>query len=162
MTAISRVVIEASARGWRIHPLRVRSKMPRLKDWQFLATSDRRQIESWAHQFPGCNWGAMAGPESGFFAVDVDAPEAMMMLELEFGLVPKGLTNVTARGYQLIFEWPQNADVRPARIAPARASTFAGKIPTSSFRPVFIRAAMSTTTQTILCPFRRARHGCWT
>ncbi|MGO9337273.1 MAG: phage/plasmid primase, P4 family, partial [Terracidiphilus sp.] len=101
--------------------------MPRLKDWQFLATSDRRQIESWAHQFPGCNWGAMAGPESGFFAVDVDAPEAMMMLELEFGLVPKGLTNVTARGYQLIFEWPQNADVRPATNRPCQGIDIRGQ-----------------------------------
>jgi putative DNA primase/helicase len=84
-----------------------------LKDWQHLATPDIRQIESWAHVYPSCNWGAVAGPDSGFFAVDVDVPAAMMKLELEFGLVPEGLTNVTARGYQLIYQWPQNADVRP-------------------------------------------------
>ena len=127
MTALPREVIEASARGWRIHPLRVRSKLPCLKNWQHLATPDIRQIESWAHQYPSCNWGAVAGPDSGFFAVDVDAPEAMMKLEIEFGVVPKGLTNVTARGYQLIYEWPKNADVRPATSLPCQGIDIRGR-----------------------------------
>jgi putative DNA primase/helicase len=105
----------------------VRSKRPCLKNWQHLATPDIRQIESWARQYPDCNWGAAAGLNSGFFAVDVDVPEAMMKLEIEFGLVPEGLTNVTARGYQLIYEWPQNADVRPATNRPCQGIDIRGQ-----------------------------------
>ena len=120
-------VLKAAGRGWRIHPLGVRSKSPCLKDWPNLATTDIRLIESWARKYPNCNWGAAAGPDSGFFAVDVDVPEAMMKLEIEFGLVPEGLTNVTARGYQLIYEWPQNADVRPATNRPCQGIDIRGQ-----------------------------------
>jgi P4 family phage/plasmid primase-like protien len=120
-------VLEAAGRGWRIHPLRVHSKLPRLKDWQHLATTDIQQIESWAHKYPNCNWGAAAGLDSGFFAVDVDVPEAMMKLEIEFGLVPEGLTNVTSRGYQLIYQWPQNADVRTATNRPCQGIDIRGQ-----------------------------------
>ena len=120
-------VLKAAGRSWRIHPLRVRSKRPYLKDWQHLATTDIHQIESWAHQYPSCNWGAVAGPDSGFFAIDVDVSEAMMKLEIEFGLVPRGLTNVTARGYQLIYEWPQNADVRPTTNRPCQGIDIRGR-----------------------------------
>ena len=51
----------------------------------------------------------------------------MLKLEIEFGLVPEGLTNVTARGYQLIFEWPQNADVRPATNRPCKGIDIRGR-----------------------------------
>jgi len=105
----------------------VRLKVARLKNWPHLATADIRQIESWARQYPGCNWGAVAGPDSGFFAVDVDSPKAMMKLEIEFGLLPEGLTNVTSRGYQLIYEWPQNADVRSAGNRPCQGIDIRGR-----------------------------------
>ena len=120
-------VLKAAGRGWRIHPLGVRSKSPCLKDWPNLATTDIRLIESWARKYPNCNWGAAAGPDSGFFAVDVDVPEAMMKLEIEFGLVPEGLTNVTSRGYQLIYQWPQNADVRTATNRPCQGIDIRGQ-----------------------------------
>ena len=75
VTALPREVIEASARGWRIHPVRVRRRWPCLKNWPHLATTDIRQIESWARQYPDCNWGAVAGPDSGFFAVEWIRPK---------------------------------------------------------------------------------------
>lgn len=120
-------VREAAARGWRIHPMRPRKKIACLKDWQHLATSDIRQIESWARQFRNCNWGAVAGPDSGFFAVDVDDRSAMQRLEDEYGPVPEGLANVTAKGYQLIYQWPQQAEIRPATNRPCAGLDIRGR-----------------------------------
>ncbi len=111
-------IVVAARRGWRLHPVRPKDKLPILKEWQHRATSDLAQIEAWARQYPGCNWGAVAGPESGFFAVDVDNPPAMQRLEDEHGPVPEGLCNVTRRGYQLIYRWPQDAVIRPATDCP--------------------------------------------
>lgn len=127
MTALPREVTQASERGWHLHPLKPRSKLPCLRNWQHLATSDLGQIEAWARQFPGCNWGAVAGPESGFFAVDVDDPAAMQRLEDEHGPVPDGLCVVTSRGYALIYEWPPDADVRPATKHPCEGIDIRGR-----------------------------------
>ena len=112
---------------WRLHPLKCRSKLPCLREWQNLATSDLEHIEAWAHQFPECNWGAVSGTESGFFAVDVDDPAAMQRLEDEHGPVPDGLCNVTSKGYQLIYEWPPDADVRPATNRPCQGIDVRGR-----------------------------------
>lgn len=111
-------VREAAGRGWRIHPVRPRTKLPCLSKWQERATADLKQIEAWSREFRDCNWGAVAGPESGFFVVDVDEPKAMQVLEDEYGAVPEGLTNVTTKGYQLIYKWPEGADIRPATNRP--------------------------------------------
>lgn len=127
MNTLPHEVTEACARGWRLHPLKPRSKAPCLRDWQHLATSDIGQIEAWARQFPGCNWGAVAGPESAFFAVDVDDPAAMQRLEDEHGPVPEGLCNVTSKGYQLIYEWPHDAEVRPATNRPCQGIDVRGR-----------------------------------
>jgi hypothetical protein len=108
----------AVRRGWRVHPLRPKDKLPVLKEWQHRATSDLRQVEAWAEEHRGCNWGAVCGPESGFFAVDVDVPDAMQRMEDEHGAVPEGLCNVTSRGYQLLYTWPEGVDVRPATGCP--------------------------------------------
>ncbi|MFZ0273956.1 MAG: AAA family ATPase [Acidobacteriaceae bacterium] len=118
---------QAIARGWRLHPLRRRTKLPCLRGWQYHAASDLRQIETWTQQFPACNWGAVAGPDSGFFAVDVDDPDAMRRLEDEYGPVPEGLRNVTSQGYQLIYKWPPDADLRPATNWPRKGIDIRGR-----------------------------------
>jgi hypothetical protein len=111
-------VVAAAGRGWRLHPLRPKSKEPALREWQLRASSDLRQLETWAQKFPECNWGAVAGSGSGFFAVDVDDPAAMQKLEDEYGAIPEGLCIVTSRGYALIYQWPNDAEVRPATKRP--------------------------------------------
>lgn len=118
---------EAAERGWHIHPVRQRAKVPLLQAWQQCATCDLTQIDAWSRQFPGCNWGAVAGPQSGFFAVDVDVPEAMQRLEDQYGPVPQGLTNVTSEGYQLIYQWPKEGDVRPATKRPCEGIDVRGR-----------------------------------
>jgi hypothetical protein len=114
MAALPLEIKEAAKRGWRIHPINPHSKVAILKGWQRIATSDLRQIELWAREYPACNWGVVCGPESGFFAVDVDDPLAMQRLEDKNGPVPEGLCIVTSRGYSLLYEWPNNVEVRPA------------------------------------------------
>ncbi len=111
-------VISAAARGWRLHPLRARSKKAILREWPRLATSNLRELQKMADRYPGCNWGAVAGRESGFFAVDVDDPEAMRGLEDQFGDLPNGLATITARGYALIFKYPEYLEIRPATNRP--------------------------------------------
>jgi hypothetical protein len=127
MNALPPEVGDAAARGWRIHPLRSRSKAAILKDWQHKSTSDLGQIEAWAREYPGCNWGAVAGPESGFFAVDVDDPAAMQRLENEYGPIPEGLCVVTSRGYALIYEWPKDAEIHPATKHPCEGIDIRGQ-----------------------------------
>ncbi len=53
-------------------PVQARDKIPLVKEWQKVATSNLDQLEAWATQFPGCNWGLATGPGSGVVAVDVD------------------------------------------------------------------------------------------
>jgi hypothetical protein len=120
-------IMGAVRRGWRLHPLRPKDKLPFLKEWQRRAASDPAQIEAWAQEYRGCNWGAVCGPGSGFFAVNVDDPTAMRGLEDEHGLIPEGLTNVTSRGYQLLYEWPEDADVRPATNCPCEGIDVRGR-----------------------------------
>lgn len=120
-------VREAADRGWHIHPVRPRTKLPCLSKWQESATSDLTQIEAWSREFRDCNWGAVTGSNSGFFVVDVDEPRAMRRLEDEYGPVPEGLTNVTSKGYQLIYQWPEGADIRPATSRPCPGIDIRGR-----------------------------------
>jgi hypothetical protein len=116
--ALPEEVVAAARLGWRLHPLRPRSKQAILKSWQLLATADLKNLEEWAREYPSCNWGAVAGRESGFFAVDVDDPAAMRLLEDEHGDLPNGLATITARGYALIFRYPEDVEIRPATNRP--------------------------------------------
>lgn len=120
-------ILAAVARGWRLHPLKKGTKLPCLPRWQHRASSDLKQVSAWAREFPGCNWGAVAGAESGFFAVDVDDPVAMQGLEDECGPVPDGLCNVTSKGYQLIYQWQPGKDVRPATDHPRKGIDIRGR-----------------------------------
>jgi hypothetical protein len=127
VNAVPPEIIAAAERGWCLHPVQHRRKIPLLKDWQHCATPDLKQIEAWERKYPGCNWGAVAGPESGFFAVDVDDPAAMQKLEDEHEPILDGLCNLTSHGYQLIFEWPNGANVRPATNRPCRGIDIRGR-----------------------------------
>jgi hypothetical protein len=111
-------VVAAAHRGWRLHPVHPRSKKAILTGWPELATADLRKLEEMARMHPGCNWGAVAGPESGFFAVDVDDPPTMRALEDKYGDLPNGLATITARGYALIFRYADNVEIRPGTNRP--------------------------------------------
>jgi hypothetical protein len=59
--------------GWRVVPCRPGSKVPAVKEWTRVATSDRQQIESW-WRGPHAGHGVCiaTGAESGIWVLDVD------------------------------------------------------------------------------------------
>jgi hypothetical protein len=105
----------AAARGWRLLPIRARDKLPLLKAWPQLATSDLSQLEAWAAQHPACNWGVATGPGSGVFVLDVDAEPgiAALLAYREQGLeLPNTLSVITGRGTHIYFRWTEGLSIR--------------------------------------------------
>jgi hypothetical protein len=85
------------------------AKRPRVKDWQALATRDPLQIERWAEQFPGCNFGTSTskfGPagDKALIVVDVDVKngkagdQRVVELELEGKDFPSTRTHDSPSG----------------------------------------------------------------
>jgi putative DNA primase/helicase len=77
MTTKEELLREYCNRGWKLHPLRPRTKEAVLNDWQHKATDDWNTVETWSARYPNANWGIVLGP-SGLVVVDEDegyAPE---------------------------------------------------------------------------------------
>ncbi|MHB1330257.1 MAG: PriCT-2 domain-containing protein [Gemmatimonadales bacterium] len=66
--------LTAAAIGRRVIPVNA-DKVPLVKNWPALATSDPDQIRRWARQFPGCSWGYQPGL-SGLLVADIDSHRA--------------------------------------------------------------------------------------
>ena len=65
--------LKQAARGIPQTPLF--GKKPFQKDWQNKATTDVAQIQKWAEENPGCNFGSVAkGVIGGFWMLELDAP----------------------------------------------------------------------------------------
>jgi putative DNA primase/helicase len=86
----------------RVFPLAPGGKGPLLPNWNWKknASSDHAQIEKWARQYPGCNWGGILG--EGLVVVEIDPQhggslEAALSLGISLELRP-GL-NVVGSGY---------------------------------------------------------------
>ncbi|HEX7729880.1 MAG TPA: bifunctional DNA primase/polymerase [Terracidiphilus sp.] len=108
-------ICAAAARGWRLLPIRAHDKTPLVKGWPQLATSETRQLEAWAAQFPACNWGVATGAESGVFVLDVDGSPGKASLKAyrQRGLeLPETLTVATGKGGHLYFQWPNEAIIK--------------------------------------------------
>jgi hypothetical protein len=96
-------------------PIRAHDKTPLVKAWPQVATSDTTQLEAWAAQFPACNWGAVTGPVSGIFVLDVDGnpgKAALKEYQQQGWKLPETLTVYTGRGRHLYFRWPDGQAVR--------------------------------------------------
>ena len=62
-----------AARGWRVHPLRPRDKLPKLKQWPERASTDPDTIRRWWAKEPTANIGIATG--SGLLVLDVDGDQ---------------------------------------------------------------------------------------
>jgi len=110
-------------RGWLIIPLHgirdgactcgkqecKRGKHPILRNWPKLATTDEMRIRGWWEKWPNANIGIVTGRESRLFAVDVDGEQgkvALRQLLNEYNWTPQTLTNITYRGFHLVFRYP--------------------------------------------------------
>jgi hypothetical protein len=76
--------LKQAARGIPQTPLS--GKKPFQKDWQNKATTDAAQIQKWAEENPGCNFGSVAkGVIGGFWMLELDAPGEAARIRNETG-----------------------------------------------------------------------------
>ena len=93
-------ITAAAGRGWRLFPVEAKGKLPLVKEWPTIATSDLAQLEAWSAQHSACNWGLATGKASGVFVIDVDGLEGRNALEVlaRQGLIlPETLAVTTGR-----------------------------------------------------------------
>lgn len=64
--------LRATEAGWAVFPIRPRTKIPAVTDWEHTATTDPDQIRRWWAARPW-NIGIATGP-SGLLVVDLDRP----------------------------------------------------------------------------------------
>jgi hypothetical protein len=93
-----------------LFPIKAGGKFPPLiKNNLDDASNDPAQLEKWARQFPGCNWG-VAHRKSGLMVIDVDVKEGkggratFDTLDLEYGFPPTEMTRTPSGGFHLIYE----------------------------------------------------------
>jgi hypothetical protein len=109
-------VRKAAGAGWRLFPIKAGDKRPPLlKSWPTKASRDLGQLESWATQFPECNWGMATGSDSKVFVLDVDGEKgrgALLAFRRQDQELPATLTVTTGSGIHLYFRWPESHSVR--------------------------------------------------
>lgn len=88
-----------------------KNKRSCIKGWQTLATTDQNQIALWNQQFPGCQWGMLAGRPSGMFIVDCDDMDSYAWFTSQFGF--GSYIVQTKRGFHLYYPMPTDGrDIR--------------------------------------------------
>lgn len=104
--------------GWRVHPCKPREKLPLVRAWQTLATTDLGQVDRWWSQWPDANVAVATGEGSGVYVVDVDVHNAdgeatLLQLLDRFGSLPPTPTQRTGSGgRQFFLAWPAGDDLR--------------------------------------------------
>lgn len=100
--------LSLAKRGLYIFPIQPGSKVPYSKavmggGWKAYSSVDRKQINQWAKELPGCNWAVDCG-KSGLVVLDVDVKNgkaggyALRQLEKQYGKLPNTLTIKTPSG----------------------------------------------------------------
>jgi Bifunctional DNA primase/polymerase, N-terminal len=125
-------------RGWHVFPCSPTDKRPLNEHGFNDATLDRAIIERWWRQWPHAMIGVRTGPESGFFAIDLDIdPEKKLNGITAFEALKNGRV---ADGISGSNTFPASRTVR-ARLR--LASTFVGAAATSSYRQADGRMAQN-------------------
>ena len=87
-------------RGWRVLP--VNGKIPLVKNWPHLASTDDATLKEWWTRFPDANIGIATGPLSDLFVLDVDpgkgGEDSLRSLETTFGPLPDTIEVLTGGG----------------------------------------------------------------
>src|SRR3954453_12325857 len=99
--------LHCAERGWHVFPCSPKDKKPLTDHGLNDATCDRAIIEQWWRQWPRAMIGVRTGPESGFFAIDLDInPEKKLNRIAAFdalkngGELPETIITQTPRGGQ--------------------------------------------------------------
>ncbi len=117
--------LDYAERGWKVLPVHTfkdgncsckrdcpnPGKHPRISKWPVKATTDPQTIKEWWQRWPDANVGLLTGPESGFFALDLDTrsngDKSLTALMREHGELPKTITQVTGGGgLHFLFTYP--------------------------------------------------------
>lgn len=96
-------------RGWRVLPLK--GKVPMLREWTSLATTDPDVIRRRLTQWPDANIGIATGKQSGLFVLDVDpakgGDDTLRALEAQYGELPRTIEVLTGGGGRhYYFQYP--------------------------------------------------------
>lgn len=76
--------------GFSIIPLRPNTKLPLIKAWQRLASSDLDPITHWSRQWPDANIGVATGDASGVAVIDLDVKDDRNGIETVAALAKAG------------------------------------------------------------------------
>jgi putative DNA primase/helicase len=104
-----------AAKGFMVFP-QDRNKVPCIKGWPDLATSDTEQIETWAKEFPKCNWAVVTGKQSMILVFDVDiikgqpGKQSLERLRRDFQIPDTMTARTPSGGWHLYFLYPENGN----------------------------------------------------
>jgi hypothetical protein len=107
-----KAALQYAALGWKVFPLRPKSKTPALKRWPELATSEEKTIREWWEDNPRYNIGIATGKRSGIFVFDIDLPKgggkSLRRLLEEAGeeKLPHTAVQITAHGNHSFCQHP--------------------------------------------------------
>jgi hypothetical protein len=94
------------------------------------ATADQAQLEQWACEYPGCNWGLATGAASGVFVLEVDTGSASSALRIlcedDWDWRQTLLMSAGDAGYAF-FRWPAGRAMRGSGKNPAPGLTIHGE-----------------------------------
>ncbi len=112
-----------AALGWPVFPIPAGQKRPVVR-WGAEATTDGAKLAAWRRGDPASNWGAAMGARSGVWALDIDGDDGRRSLEAlleEHGKLPRAPCQRTGGGgYQVLFAWPMDREVRNSASKVAR------------------------------------------
>lgn len=108
-------VLDLAKKGFRLHPLHSKNKVPMLGRWQERATTVESTIRLWATQHNNCNWGIATGKDSGIVVVDIDPTHdgdvTWKNLVKEFGDVNTVSVKTGSGGTHYYFRYPANEEI---------------------------------------------------
>lgn len=108
--------LELASYGFQMHPLQERNKTPLLAQWPKRASEDPKRIESWANQYPSCNWGVACGEESGIVVIDIDikngGDKSWQELTDKYGEPVTPTVQTGGGGKHLYFLYPHGTNVK--------------------------------------------------
>ena len=106
--AITDAAIELGKHGLHVFPTVYKHKIPRIKNWNKVASSDEESIRELFGQFNDkSNISILTGPASGVWVLDIDDPSKVATLLALTGIdqLPYTTTIKTRRGFHYWFKW---------------------------------------------------------
>lgn len=121
LATIEDAAIAAMDRGWKVFP--VRGKVPATLNGLHDASGDVSKVHGWWGLNEDRGMALATGDPSGVWALDLDGPEgeaAIRALQQEPGGLPTTTASRTRNGYHLLFQMPEDREIRNSagKVAP--------------------------------------------